>query len=131
MVVILVGDIDQLPSVGPGNVLRDLIQSGVIPCQALNTIFRQESGGYIVRNAHNINEGHNAGECPSQANAIYPTSTCSLQRTRGCPSPHARPRYQAHPPTLRLNPLTDIQVSRPCDAAPSEPTTSTPSCRKP
>ncbi len=55
--LILVGDIDQLPSVGPGNVLRDLIQSGAIPCEALETIFRQESGGLIVRNAHRINQG--------------------------------------------------------------------------
>jgi len=55
--LILVGDIDQLPSVGPGNVLRDLIQSGIIPCEALDTIFRQESGGLIVRNAHRINQG--------------------------------------------------------------------------
>ncbi len=55
--LVLVGDIDQLPSVGPGNVLRDLIQSGCIPCEALQTIFRQESGGLIVRNAHRINQG--------------------------------------------------------------------------
>jgi len=55
--LVLVGDIDQLPSVGPGNVLRDLIHSNVIPCEALDTIFRQESGGLIVRNAHRINQG--------------------------------------------------------------------------
>jgi len=56
-VLVLVGDIDQLPSVGPGNVLRDLIQSNVIPCEALDTIFRQERGGLIVQNAHRINQG--------------------------------------------------------------------------
>ena len=55
--LVLVGDIDQLPSVGPGNVLRDLIESETIPCCRLETIFRQEEGGWIVRNAHNINKG--------------------------------------------------------------------------
>ena len=55
--LILVGDIDQLPSIGAGNVLRDMINSGAIPCTKLNTIFRQESGGLIVQNAHHINQG--------------------------------------------------------------------------
>lgn len=55
--LILVGDIDQLPSVGPGNVLRDLIQSRVVPSRALETIFRQKMGGAIVRNAHLVNRG--------------------------------------------------------------------------
>lgn len=55
--LILVGDTDQLPSVGPGNVLRDLIESGVFPCQKLETIFRQAESGWIVRNAHRVNRG--------------------------------------------------------------------------
>jgi exodeoxyribonuclease V alpha subunit len=55
--LILVGDSDQLPSVGPGNVLRDMIGSSVIPCSKLETIFRQEKGGWIVRNAHRVNAG--------------------------------------------------------------------------
>ncbi len=55
--LVLVGDIDQLPSVGPGNVLRDVINSGAIPCTALTTIFRQEHGGAIVENAHRVNRG--------------------------------------------------------------------------
>lgn len=63
--LVLVGDTDQLPSVGPGNVLRDLIESGTIPCRALTTIFRQEKGGLIVRNAHHVNSGE-ALEMPSQ-----------------------------------------------------------------
>ncbi|MCE9612798.1 MAG: ATP-dependent RecD-like DNA helicase [Lentisphaerae bacterium] len=56
-VLVLVGDIDQLPSVGPGNVLRDLIQSEQIPCVKLEHIFRQAHGGLIVQNAHHINRG--------------------------------------------------------------------------
>ncbi|MBQ9727523.1 MAG: ATP-dependent RecD-like DNA helicase [Kiritimatiellae bacterium] len=55
--VVLVGDTDQLPSVGPGNVLRDLIASGVVPCTRLDVVFRQKTGGWIVRNAHRVNEG--------------------------------------------------------------------------
>lgn len=55
--LILVGDTDQLPSVGPGNVLRDIIASGAIPCNRLDTIFRQDTRGMIVRNAHHINAG--------------------------------------------------------------------------
>lgn len=55
--LILVGDVDQLPSVGPGNVLRDLIDSGVIPCRRLDTIFRQGASSAIVRNAHRVNRG--------------------------------------------------------------------------
>lgn len=55
--VILVGDINQLPSVGPGNVLRDLIASRYIPVTALTEIFRQAAGSRIVTNAHRINRG--------------------------------------------------------------------------
>jgi exodeoxyribonuclease V alpha subunit len=50
--LILVGDKDQLPSVGPGDVLNDLISSGAVPVARLERIFRQESAGFIVRNAH-------------------------------------------------------------------------------
>ncbi len=56
-VLTLVGDVDQLPSVGPGNVLRDLIDSGMIPCTRLDTIFRQEARSWIVHNAHRVNRG--------------------------------------------------------------------------
>lgn len=55
--LILVGDADQLPSVGAGNVLRDLIDSGMVPLTKLQTIFRQESQSWIVRNAHRVNSG--------------------------------------------------------------------------
>lgn len=55
--LLLVGDVDQLPSVGPGNVLRDLIASGVIPVTRLETIFRQAEDSFIIVNAHHINQG--------------------------------------------------------------------------
>ena len=55
--LILVGDVDQLPSVGPGTVLRDLIGSGVIPVVRLTEIFRQASQSWIVRAAHAVQAG--------------------------------------------------------------------------
>ena len=57
MRLILVGDIDQLPSVGAGNVLRDIIDSDVIPVVRLTRIFRQAQTSRIIMNAHRINEG--------------------------------------------------------------------------
>lgn len=55
--LILVGDMDQLPSVGPGNVLRDIIESESVPIVRLNEIFRQAQESLIVVNAHRINHG--------------------------------------------------------------------------
>jgi len=55
--LILVGDVDQLPSVGPGSVLRDLIDSGVVPKVVLRRIFRQDRESLIVLNAHRILQG--------------------------------------------------------------------------
>ncbi|NLB38279.1 MAG: ATP-dependent RecD-like DNA helicase [Clostridiales bacterium] len=55
--IILVGDADQLPPVGPGNVLGDLLQSGAVPHVRLTEIFRQEEQSMIVVNAHRINMG--------------------------------------------------------------------------
>lgn len=57
MRLILVGDINQLPSVGAGNVLRDMIDSGVFPVIRLTRIFRQAQSSRIIMNAHRINEG--------------------------------------------------------------------------
>ena len=55
--LVLVGDSDQLPSVGPGNVLRDIIDSGVMPVVTLTEIFRQSQKSSIVTNAHKIVRG--------------------------------------------------------------------------
>lgn len=55
--LILVGDVDQLPSVGPGQILADVIDSGAVTVVHLTEIFRQSAESAIVRNAHNINQG--------------------------------------------------------------------------
>ncbi len=56
--VIFLGDVDQLPSVGPGNVLKDLIDSKTLPVTELSQIFRQAAGSKIITNAHRINKGY-------------------------------------------------------------------------
>ena len=55
--LLLVGDVDQLPSVGAGDVLRDLIASGIVPVTRLDTIFRQAADSLIIQNAHRLNQG--------------------------------------------------------------------------
>lgn len=57
--LVIVGDADQLPSVGPGNVLRDIIKSGAFPVSKLTKFYRQKEGGSIVENAHRVNNGEN------------------------------------------------------------------------
>ena len=67
MRLILVGDIDQLPSVGAGNVLRDIIDSGCVPVIRLTRIFRQAQSSRIIMNAHRINRG----EMPNLSNGRH------------------------------------------------------------
>jgi len=55
--LVLVGDVDQLPSVGPGQVLRDIIASGLLPVVRLTEVFRQAAHSRIIISAHRINEG--------------------------------------------------------------------------
>jgi exodeoxyribonuclease V alpha subunit len=55
--LILVGDVDQLPSVGPGNVLRDLMDCGLVPLVRLTEVFRQAEGSQIIMTAHRIRRG--------------------------------------------------------------------------
>jgi exodeoxyribonuclease V alpha subunit len=69
--LVLVGDVDQLPSVGPGMVLRDVIESGRVPTVRLTEIFRQAAASLIVTNAHRIHDGvePELGAPPAQGQA--------------------------------------------------------------
>ncbi len=69
--VVLVGDVDQLPSVGPGTVLADIIASGVIPVVRLTEIFRQAGQSYIVRAAHQVDHGEMPESAPHRNGDFY------------------------------------------------------------
>ncbi len=66
--LILVGDINQLPSVGPGNILKDIINSGMIETIELNEIFRQAAKSQIITNAHRVNNGQSFISLPKEEN---------------------------------------------------------------
>lgn len=107
--LILVGDIDQLPSVGPGNVLRDLIAAGAIPYCRLDTIFRQDTSGLIVRNAHHVNHGE-PFETRGGESDFYFVETGEpdkiIERTLELMT-------QRIPHKFGLDPLTEVQVLTP------------------
>jgi len=69
--VVFVGDIDQLPAVGPGNVLRDIIKSETVPVTRLDTIFRQGEHSLIIPNAHAINNGQAPAYCQGLGGDFY------------------------------------------------------------
>lgn len=64
--LVLVGDVNQLPSVGPGNVLKDIINSETVETIELNEIFRQAAKSQIITNAHKVNNGENFLEIPKE-----------------------------------------------------------------
>ncbi len=107
--LILVGDTDQLPSVGPGNVLRDIIAANTIPCRRLTLIFRQDTRGLIVRNAHRINNGERF-ETSEGAGDFYFIETADPESviTRVCELVTRR-----IPQKFGLDPMTDVQVLTP------------------
>ncbi len=105
-VVVWVGDTDQLPSVGPGSVLGDLIASGVVPATRLDFIFRQDTTGLIVTNAHHVNAGEpleiRRGESDFYFMRCEDPQTC-VQR--------AIEFMQTRiPRKFGLDPLSDVQV---------------------
>lgn len=111
--LMLVGDEDQLPSVGPGNVLGDLIASGVIPKVRLTEIFRQAGESMIVSNAHRINQGLMPYLDPVQGNAEpdfffiereEPAQVIDVIKTMVA---------ERIPRKFQLNPHSDIQVLTP------------------
>src|SRR5437879_6213703 len=69
--LLLVGDVDQLPSVGPGQVLADIIASGTVPVVRLTEVFRQAAESRIVTNAHRINHGLMPDLAPDDGDDFY------------------------------------------------------------
>lgn len=110
--VLLVGDVDQLPSVGPGNVLRDLIASNAIPVMRLSEIFRQAATSQIIQNAHRVNQGKipHAFEASEALTDFYYLVTeepeQTLQKLQLLVTERIPKRFNYHP-------ITDIQVLAP------------------
>jgi exodeoxyribonuclease V alpha subunit len=69
--LILVGDVDQLPSVGPGTVLGDLIESGIVPVVRLTEVFRQAANSRIITTAHRIRRGQMPDTSEANPNADF------------------------------------------------------------
>lgn len=108
--LILVGDTDQLPSVGPGSVLGDCIKSGVIPVAHLTEIFRQDSSGLIVRNAHHVNAGEMFETNNSGESDFYYIAKNGPEDVLKLALDFMTERIPRH---FKMEPLQDVQVLTP------------------
>jgi exodeoxyribonuclease V alpha subunit len=108
--LLLVGDADQLPSVGPGNVLRDLLRSGVIPSVVLTELFRQAKQSQIVVNAHRINAGQMPSLKREPGSDFFFVTEEDPVRAQHLVLDFVQRRIPTH---YHLNPMTDIQVLSP------------------
>lgn len=116
--LVLVGDVDQLPSVGPGSFLRDAINSGVVPCVRLVRIFRQAEKSLIVQNAHRIN----AGEPPVTPEPGDTTSDFFVVEKRDADDARRvilELVTNRIPRRFGLDPIRDIQVLTPMHRGPA------------
>ena len=111
--ILMVGDVDQLPSVGPGQVLKDLIDSGVIPVVRLTQVFRQASGSGIVQVAHQIN----SGTFPNiEVISDNPSSNCLLHSGGTLPEHGVQligELVKNFIPKHGFNPTTDLMILSP------------------
>ena len=107
--LLLVGDVDQLPSVGAGDVLRDLIASGVAAVIRLEVIFRQAAGSLIIRNAHRINQGHMPETSPDAQDFFLFVKEDAAETAELLVDVVAR----RAPVKFGLDPFDDIQVLAP------------------
>ena len=110
--LVLVGDMHQLPSVGPGNILADIINSGIVPVAELTEIFRQAQQSRIVMNAHRINNGHGllAAEDTDKLTDFYfiekEDPEAALKTIIGVTAERIPARF-------KLNPMQDVQIITP------------------
>jgi exodeoxyribonuclease V alpha subunit len=115
--LLLVGDVDQLPSVGPGAVLRDIIASTAVPCVRLRQIFRQAARSLIVTNAHRINEGDLPLTTPAGADAdFFVVERRDPEKARETLIELVTSRI---PRRFGLDPVRDIQVLTPMNRGPA------------
>jgi exodeoxyribonuclease V alpha subunit len=113
--LLLVGDVDQLPSVGPGMVLRQLIDSGIVPVARLTEVFRQAAHSRIITNAHRINEGlmpelPGGKELPESESDFY---FIERPQPEGITATLLEMVKRRIPNKFKLDPIHDIQVLSP------------------
>ena len=116
MAVLIVGDADQLPSVGPGALLTDLIQSQQLPTARLTEIFRQAQHSQIILNAHKINQGcmPHSGD-PDQLSDFYIIAANTLEDQHRIILSLIQSRI---PKRFNFDPIEDIQVLTPMQKGP-------------
>ena len=105
--LLLVGDVDQLPSVGPGQILADIIGSGAVPVVCLTEIFRQSVGSRIIANAHRINHGEMPELDPVEGGDFYFVEAADAED--GVRKILALVKERI-PKRFGLDPIRDIQV---------------------
>src|SRR3712207_4411861 len=105
--LLLVGDVDQLPSVGPGQVLSDVIASGAIPVVRLTEVFRKAAGSRIVTNAHLINRGKMPDLTAQEGSDFYFVDAAEPETGVERLLAVVRERI---PRRFGLDPLRDVQV---------------------
>jgi exodeoxyribonuclease V alpha subunit len=109
--VVLVGDVDQLPSVGPGAVLADVIASGAVPVVRLSEVFRQAGQSWIVRAAHRVNHGEEPETGPPDGRGdFYIVEADAPETILDRIIAMVRERIPAR---FGLDPLRDVQVLTP------------------
>jgi exodeoxyribonuclease V alpha subunit len=105
--LLLVGDVDQLPSVGPGQVLADIIASGAVPVVRLIEVFRQAAESRIIVNAHRINHGLMPHLAPAESTDFYFVDAADSEEGVRKLLAIGQERI---PKRFRFNPIRDIQV---------------------
>ncbi len=110
--VLFVGDVDQLPSVGPGAVLQDIIESGQVPTVRLTEIFRQAASSSIVVNAHRINDGM-AVETPDGSGELQDFYFIPAESPEEIHDKLFQVVTERIPQRFGLSPIRDIQVLTP------------------
>lgn len=108
--VIFIGDVDQLPSVGPGTVLKDLIDSQSVCVTRLKQIFRQKRGSRIVKNAHRINAGYFPDLTPDPSSDFH---FLDIEQSEAIVAKTIELIKWEIPKKFGLHPVDDIQVLSP------------------